>query len=164
MFGNKSYRRRRWTADECRLMLANYNSNAIDINNEFIILSQLLKRSFNSIKAQINRLAVLGIKTPQDFERHYGENYQGYLPPFENKKFPDKTEKKDNKVIIASQPIFRFRPFQKVRVIDFDINYEGRIIRCIWENGNFLYDIELWIDGDPRRREFYQFQLESMEK
>lgn len=54
---------------------------------------------------------------------------------------------------------FKFKPLQFVTVTLFGLMYEARVIRCIWENGGKLYDCDLWTDGSPRRREFYEDEL-----
>lgn len=58
---------------------------------------------------------------------------------------------------------FKFSPLQYVKVKTHNLNYEGRIIRCMIEDGSQpIYDIDLWINGEPLRREFYEDELESI--
>lgn len=54
---------------------------------------------------------------------------------------------------------FAFRPKQWVTVTMHDMNYPARVIRCIQEHGDRLYDCDLWVNGEARRREFYEDEI-----
>lgn len=54
---------------------------------------------------------------------------------------------------------FVFKPLEKVRVSAYGLDYLGVIIRCIWEDGAILYDVEYCSNGEIKRREFYAEQL-----
>jgi hypothetical protein len=54
---------------------------------------------------------------------------------------------------------FVYRPLEKVYVSAYGLNYAGTVIRCVWEEGTVLYDVEYCADGEIKRREFYANQL-----
>ncbi len=54
---------------------------------------------------------------------------------------------------------FAFKPKESVKIIAYGLHYDGLIIRCIWEQGDEMYDVEYNADGEIRRREFYKEQL-----
>lgn len=56
---------------------------------------------------------------------------------------------------------FKYSPNQKVKVIAFDVNYRGRILRCIWDGpGLRIYQVEYVDDkGDFQNREFLEDEL-----
>lgn len=60
---------------------------------------------------------------------------------------------------------FKFQPMDFVVVSLQDLNYRGRVIRCILESADQqIFDVELWINGEPRRKEFYADELEFYKK
>lgn len=54
---------------------------------------------------------------------------------------------------------FDYKPLEKVRISAYGLDYLGVVIRCIWEDGASIYDVEYCCDGDIKRREFYANQL-----
>lgn len=58
-------------------------------------------------------------------------------------------------------PVFKFAPTQKVRIIPFDT--EGRINRCVADNGNLLiYYVSYYLDCKQHYTEFYEDELEAI--
>jgi hypothetical protein len=58
---------------------------------------------------------------------------------------------------------FKFVPRQFVTVTKHELNYAGRVIRCIWEKGHSnLYEIDYVHDGKLIRQEFYEDELEAI--
>ncbi len=56
---------------------------------------------------------------------------------------------------------FNFIPDQRVKIIAFDVNYRGRVQRCIWDGSlQPIYLVEYVDDkGDFQTREFLQDEL-----
>lgn len=57
----------------------------------------------------------------------------------------------------------KFKPKEYVKISCYDLHCEGRVVRCILEYPDQqIYDIDFWINGEPRRREFYADELEKI--
>jgi hypothetical protein len=54
---------------------------------------------------------------------------------------------------------FKFAPLQYIHVIAFDLNYEGRVIRCIFDGGAHIYSVQYAFEGKLETREFYEDEL-----
>lgn len=58
--------------------------------------------------------------------------------------------------------IFAFQPLQYVVITVMGVNYKGRIVRCIWEHGDALYDVQYVDDrAEFKRGEFRGDELEA---
>jgi len=57
---------------------------------------------------------------------------------------------------------FHFQPEQKVKIVAFNLNYNGRVQRCIFDGGlHEIYLVEYVDDkGDIQVREFLSDELE----
>lgn len=54
---------------------------------------------------------------------------------------------------------FKYQPLTYVRVTLFGLDYQGRVIRCIFDGGQAMYDVDFAINGELRRREFYEDEI-----
>lgn len=53
---------------------------------------------------------------------------------------------------------FKFKPGQYVQISLFHLNYEARVLKCIY-NGNHLYEVEYAVDGKLDYRTFSEDEL-----
>lgn len=56
---------------------------------------------------------------------------------------------------------FAYQPNQYVRVKLFGLNYCGRIVRCIRDADSNMYSVQYAKEGDIRRDEFYEDEIEA---
>lgn len=157
--------RKNWDFQEATQLIKNYQEHEVK-KFGWQRYARLLGRSEASVRAFYMRLKKAGYDNLDSFNNEFGVDAVGHVPPLDNYKtkggclppHPKVTLK--NKNFIAS---FKFEPLQMVMVKSYNLNYSGRIIRCILEYGNMpIYDIELWVNGEPRRREFYEDELEGI--
>lgn len=72
---------------------------------------------------------------------------------------PSKSEKRMMESLGYVQ--FAFYPKQWVTVTMHGLDYPARVIRCIQEHGDKFYDCDIWTNGEPRRREFYEDEIKA---
>lgn len=49
-------------------------------------------------------------------------------------------------------PPMQFRPRDFIKIVD--LNFSGRVERCIFDTGGWVYDVEYWRNGERMRGEF----------
>jgi len=54
---------------------------------------------------------------------------------------------------------FRFKPLQFVKIKAYDLRLNGRVIRCIHDGFQPMYEVEYAIEGDIQRREFLEDEI-----
>ena len=55
---------------------------------------------------------------------------------------------------------FKFSPLEKVRVVAYGLNCDGRIQKCEWNGHTKNYNVEFCMDGKIDTRMFYEDELE----
>ena len=54
---------------------------------------------------------------------------------------------------------FKFQPMQHIKIHVYDLNFSGRIVRCIKEQGCTIYDIQYVFEGQLKRAEFFEDEV-----
>ena len=58
---------------------------------------------------------------------------------------------------------FKFSPKQKVKILAYGLDCNGRIQRCYVNcSGHIFYDVEYALDGDIKGRDFFEDDLEAL--
>lgn len=58
---------------------------------------------------------------------------------------------------------FKFPPKQKVKILAYGLDCNGRIQRCYVNcSGHIFYDVEYALDGDIKGRDFFEDDLEAL--
>lgn len=154
--------RKNWDFQEARQLIANYQEHEVK-KFGWQRYARLLGRSEASVRAFYTRLKKLGYDKLDSFNNEFGINAVGNVPPLDNYKskgvcLPTPKVTLKHKNFIAT---FKFSPLQLVKVKAHNLNFEGRIIRCILESGVMpIYEVDLWANGEPKRREFYEDELD----
>jgi len=61
--------------------------------------------------------------------------------------------------------MFKFKPQDYVRIVFNDLNYRGRVLRCIHDGGPPIYKVMYSDDkADLRTEEFYEDELAAVAK
>lgn len=57
---------------------------------------------------------------------------------------------------------FAFAPFDYVVITLLGTNYRGRVVRCLYDGSNHIYDVQYANDtGEFKRAEFYEDEVST---
>lgn len=55
---------------------------------------------------------------------------------------------------------FRFSPMDEVKIVAYGLDYQGKIVKCIYGGNMHVYDVQFASDGKLNQEYFFEDQLE----